>query len=272
MLPSKAHTRKHFVLQNGIFYLVVLVIAIGLKYHYSRAGSDELTWILAPTSGLVEHLSGIRFENEAHTGFVNHEYRVIIAPSCAGVNFLIIAFCTAVFSGIHRIERWRIKLVWLATGAISAYLLTLVVNTLRIILSIYMYNADIYWGWITPQRVHRLEGIVIYFFFLCLFYMIIKKVVHTVGRAVSGKQKDDVPKNYPVAIYFQWMWAGLIPMFWYVLITLGVPLVNAAYRANAVRFAEHCAVVVCGCLIVIAAVFLIQLGWQRIRNLTTGWT
>jgi len=266
MASAKAQPMKRFVLQNGVFYVVVLVIAFGLKYHYSKAGSDELTWILAPTAGLVEQFSGIRFENETPIGFVNHEYRVIIAPSCAGVNFLIIAFCMAGFYGIHRLGRWQHKMEWLAAGAFSAYLLTLVVNTLRIILAIFMYHADIYRGWITPQRMHRLEGIVIYFFFLCLFYMIIKMVMHTIARAASGKQKENSAENYPGSVYFQWICAGLIPMFWYVLITLGVPLINGAYRSNAVRFAEHGIVVICGCLIVVAALFLIQFGWQRFKN------
>ena len=269
MAFSKPPAMKRFVLQNGVFYFVVLVIAFGLKYHYSRAGSDELTWILAPTAGLVEQLSGIRFENEARVGFVNHEYRVIIAPSCAGVNFLIIAFCMAGFYGIHRLGRWQHKMGWLAAGAISAYLLTLGVNTLRIILSIFMYHADIYWSWITPQRVHRLEGIVIYFFFLCLFYMIIKMVMHPITRSASANRKENSAENYPGSVYFQWICAGLIPMFWYVLITLGVPLINAAYRSNTVRFAEHGIVVIGGCLIVVVAVFLIQFGWQWVKNFIT---
>jgi hypothetical protein len=48
--------------------------------------------------------------------------------------------------------------------------------------------------------------------------------------------------------------------------TLGVPLVNAAYIGNGARFAEHIGMIVCGCTIVISTVFLIQWGWQRLKN------
>jgi exosortase K len=152
------------VLQSGIFYILVLFIAFGLKYHYSQAGSVDLVWILEPTARLVEHISGIEFESEVDTGFISREYRIIIAPSCAGINFLIIVFCMAMFSGIHVIRHSGSKLLWLIASLVCAYILTVAVNTLRIIASIYAYNADIYFGWITPARIHRLEGVVIYFF------------------------------------------------------------------------------------------------------------
>jgi exosortase K len=165
MNVEKIQIRKEINLVNAFFYLLVLLIAFGLKYHYSKAGSDALVWILAPTAALVEQISDIPFEYETRTGFVNSFYRVIIAPSCAGVNFLIIAFCMAAFCGLHLFQRRRDKLLWMAFSGLNAYAVTLAVNTLRIILSIYMYRINIYGGWITPDRVHRLAGIVIYFFF-----------------------------------------------------------------------------------------------------------
>ena len=266
MISQKSNTLIQFVLQNAIFYLITLLIAFGLKYHYSTAGSDELSWILAPTASVVAHISGIGFENEARTGFVNHQHRVIIAPSCAGVNFLIIVFCMMVFYGIHRLQCRRIKLLWLIISGTCAYFLTIGVNAVRIMLSIYLYNLDIYWGWVTPQRLHRLEGVVIYFFFLCLFYMIINKGMQHVLGKISGIQKSDLPKIYSTIDYNRWVCALLVPLFWYVLITLGVPLANAAYRGNPARFAEHCAMVVFGCLMVGAAVYLILFGLQRFKN------
>jgi exosortase K len=266
MMTREPISIKHLVLQNGIFYMVVLLIAFGLKYHYSQARSDDLVWILDPTAGLVEHISGISCEKEVHTGYVNHEHRIIIAPSCAGVNFFIIAFCLVLFSFIHHLPRKRVKLFWLAIGMVSAYVLTILVNALRIISSIYFYNADIYCGWITPQRVHRLEGIVIYFFFLCLYYMIINKGIHHYCRRTAAKRKSANRSNLTQSDYLRWACAGLIPLFWYGLITLGIPLVNAAYRGRRIRFAEHSGMVISGCLVVIAAIFFLQMGWQRIGN------
>jgi exosortase K len=257
---------KKFVLENVIWYVAVVFIAFGLKYHYSKAGSDALVWILAPTASLVELISGIPFEYETQTGFVNAALRIIIAPSCAGVNFLIIAFCMAAFCGLHLFRRQEHKLLWLIISGVNAYILTLAVNTLRIILSISMYQADLYDSWITPQRVHRLTGIVIYFFFLCLFYMIMNKGLHRFRRIYNPEQSGTAGFRRLRPDSFRWPSITMTPLLWYALITLGVPLVNAAYLGNGARFAEHIGMVVSGCIIVMAAVFLIQWGWRWIKN------
>ena len=259
--------KNHFVLQCGIFYLFALLIAFGLKYHYSRAGSDDLFWILKPTAGLVEYLSGIKFENEAHTGFVSQGYRTVIAPSCAGINFLIIVFCMAVFAGVHVIRYNRLKFLWLAASLACAYILTVAVNSLRIIAAIYSYNADIYFGWITPARVHRLEGIVIYFFFLCLFYIIIIKMVHRIRQGAAGKPVSTIGNFFTKKDYARWASSGLVPFIWYGLMTLGVPLITGAFQENGSRFKEHCWTVIWASLAVLAVIFLIQLVGQRIMGI-----
>ena len=264
MIRCTLNKIKRLVLQSGIFYILALFIAFGLKYHYSRAGSENLVWILGPTACLVETVSGIQFDSEANTGFVSREYRIIIAPSCAGINFLIMVFCMAVFSGIHVIRHSGSKLLWLAASLVCAYITTVAVNTLRIIASIYSYNADIYSGWITPARVHRLEGIVIYFFFLYLIYMIIIKTIHRIRQGAGGKKSAPVRYGCGQTDYFRWAGVGLIPLFWYGLVTLGVPLFTGAFQENVSRFKEHSLTVICASLAVLAVIFLIQLLCRRI--------
>ena len=267
MMTGKAPDRiKSLFLQNGIFYILALAIAFGLKHHYSLAGSDDLIWILRPIAGLVEHLSGIQFENEAHTGFVSRGYGIIIAPSCAGINFLIMTFCMAVFSGIHVFKHSGSKLWWLAASWVCAYILTVVVNTLRIIAAIYSYNADIYLGWFTPARVHRLEGIVIYFFFLCLFYMIIIKTIHCIRHRTGEKKISAVRYAHTKIEYLRWACGGLIPLLWYGLVMLGVPLLTGAFQENVNRFKEHSEMVICASFTVLAILFLIQLVRHRIMR------
>jgi exosortase K len=267
MTATASKKIKLLVWQNGIFYILALFIALGLKYHYSRAGSADLVWVLGPTACLVEHISGIQFESEANTGFVSRGYRIIIAPSCAGINFLIIVFCMAMFSGIHVIRRSGSKLLWLATSLVCAYILTVAVNTLRIIASIHSYNADIHFGWLTPARVHRLEGIVIYFFFLCLFYMIIIKLVHRIRQGAGGKNITAARYCDGQTDYFRCACTCLIPLIWYGLITLGVPLFTGSFQENVSRFKEHSWTVICASLTILAIIFLIQLVRRRIARI-----
>jgi exosortase K len=260
MLISNLSKNKNEFIQNFILYMVVLLMAVGLKYHYSHARSDDLGWILGPTAGGVEYISGIAFEKEDGAGFVNRTNRIIIAPSCAGVNFLIISFCMAAFSGIHHLKSSGLKIFWLGNSAAMAYILTIAVNAFRIIASIYMYKADIYYHGLTPERLHRIEGIFIYLFFLCLFYMTLSKIIHFCNRDPERKHKkwsqqhsDSIKSGY----------AAVIPLFWYLMISLGIPLLNRAYHKNGPQFVEHSLVILSVCMVVFLVVFLIQsvCGW-----------
>lgn len=238
--------------------MVVLLIAVGLKYHYSNARSDDLGWILAPTAGVVEYISGIAFEKEDGAGFVNRANRIIIAPSCAGVNFLIIAFCMAAFSGLHHLKSSGLKIFWLGNSAAWAYVLTIAVNAFRIVASIYMYKADIYYHGLTPERLHRIEGVFIYFFFLCLFYVTLDRIIRFCTQDRERKQKKWIRRHSDSIGSGH---AAFIPLFWYLFISLGIPLLNRAYHKNGPQFVEHCLVILSVCMVVFLVVFLIQSCW-----------
>jgi len=247
-------------LKNNILYIVVLIAAMGLKYHYSRAGSDELGWILGPTAWVVEHVSGIPFEPETGTGYVSRDYWIIIAPACAGVNFFIIAFCMSAFSGLSLLKLSKFKGPWVALSAAGAYLLTVVVNAFRIFVSIWTLEADIYSKAITPEMIHRVEGTFIYFFFLSLFYLMLRKTLHCfipfeirMTPHFSGKHVKNPRKRH----------SCFVPMFWYTLFCLGLPLVNRAYQKNGTLFVEHSMVVLSVCAVVFLLIFLIQLFYRR---------
>jgi exosortase K len=253
-IPNLSQSRAALI-KNSILYIIVLLMAVGLKYHYSHARSGDLGWILAPTAGMVEYLSGMAFEKEDGAGFVNRENRIIIAPSCAGVNFLIIAFCMAAFSGLCHLNSSGSKICWVGSSAAWAYGLTIAVNTLRIIGSIYLYNTDISCHGLTPERLHRIEGVFIYLFFLCLFYMALNKILHFCNRNPKNKQKKWICQ-YQGSI--GWGYGAVIPLSWYVMISLGIPLLNRAYQKNGPQFVEHSLVILCGCMVVFLIVFLIQ--------------
>ena len=211
---------------DGLFYGLGILLAFLLKQHYSHAGSDDLLWILSPVAGLVQWMGNIGFTYEPHTGFINPDYRVVIAPACAGINLLIVSFTMAVFVGIRHMGDIRRKMMWCCFSAVAAYALVIGANALRIYLSVVFYAADLKAGWLTPARCHRLLGIVIYFFFHYQFYLIMKKVSERFGGKREGM-------NGRTSL------GSLAPLGWYLGITLVVPLLNAAYRNNRGPFVEH---------------------------------
>lgn len=247
---SKAKT---FLFQNGIFYALGLIIALGLKYYYSGASSHSLQWILVPTSRLVEFLSGIHFERELHSGLVNHSHRFIIATPCAGINFLTIAFSTFFFSLTYRLKGIERKLLWLGISLGITYPLTLCANALRVIAAIYLYEADIYGGWMTPERIHRIEGTLIYFLFLLFAFITVERIVNhfLLERSEEGRDTAIRRKSLHHMIY-----VCLIPFFCYCFVALGIPLLNLSHRQNGTKFLEHSLWVISSCLTILFLLFL----------------
>ena len=95
---------KAVLKENLIFYAAGFVVLSCLKLFYSRAGSDELRWILAPTARWAGSLGGISFAYEAQQGYVNHELRFIIAASCSGVQFMLVSMAALIYGCIHRMK------------------------------------------------------------------------------------------------------------------------------------------------------------------------
>lgn len=254
-------TRKY-----GVFYVIGLIAAFALKLYYSRASVDDLDWVLAPTAWWVRLLSGIPFEREPGVGYISHEYRFVIAPVCAGINFMIIALATLIFSFIHRLPALKSRLVWLASCFLVIYPYTILVNSLRIIPSIYLLQMDFYGGWITRERVHTMEGVLVYFAALLFLYRAADKAstwyhrrspagLHETGSSGTGPSKAEPPREAPLvkpANYAVLKW--VLPVFFYFSITLGIPFLNGAYRTDPAKFLEFTALVAGVCFMVLVAV------------------
>jgi exosortase K len=197
----------------------VLLCALALKFYYSNATADELLWILAPTTAFVELLSGRSFAFESYTGYMSSDHRFVIAVPCAGVNFLITAF---LMLGLRRLWRERFQTVswtFLPITAALAYVATLITNTTRICIALEMQRREVDVDWLSGNQLHRVEGIVVYFGFLLLLFMLTERIE-------AGKTRT----------------ALLFPLVIYYATTLGIPLLNGSYRQG-MPFWEHFAFV-----------------------------
>jgi exosortase K len=193
---------------------VVILCALALKYHYSTATADQLRWILAPTTVVVELLSGRSFEFESYTGYMSSDHTFVIAAPCAGVNFLITAF---LMLSLRRLWRDRFQTGWslIPITAALAYVTTLIANTARIFVALEIQKHSVEISGLTANQLHRLEGIVVYFGFLLLLFMLTER-----RRAAN-----------PARLF-------LVPLFIYYAITVGIPIVNGSYKQGA-PFWEH---------------------------------
>jgi exosortase K len=256
-------TFEHFVgtyfrtraLAAGLTVLIMLL----LKRHYSVATAEQLDWILAPTATLVAWFTSANPVFETGVGYVDFARGIIVAPGCAGVNFIIMAFGLAAFYGLHQIRRVCSQLTWLILALVAAYGLTLVANTMRIGLSMTLYDANIYTEWLAAARVHRVAGVVLYLGALWLYYLGLRRAI-----ALYCRQLDQQPHRKYVHS------SGWLVLAWYVLGAVGVPLANGAWHKGLPAFGEHCAtVILVGLALFVAAtigsrVFKVHLGKPQI--------
>jgi exosortase K len=216
--------------------LLVLLCAGAVKLYYSTASVNQLRWILAPTTALVELVTGSRFEFESYAGYTSSDRSFVIAASCAGVNFLITAFLMLSLrklwtartqDGLTRL-RWR----FVPVAGVVAYLATLVANTVRISTALRLRELPLEMSWLSGNQLHRFEGIFIYFGFLLLLFMVSEKMN---SAATSTSSASSISKNA-----FGLLRQSVFPLLIYYATALGIPLVNGAYRSGtAGDFWEH---------------------------------
>ena len=179
----------HWRINRLLAAMLAVVVVLVLKRHYSLAGPDQLTWILSPTARLIAWLTGADPMWEAGVGYADFNRGIIIVPACAGINFMIMAFGLAVFCALGRLQRFTVLFAWMVASLAGAYVLTLGINTLRIAVSMALYQADIYGAWITPERLHRLVGVWIYLGALGLFF----KGLQPHNRCPGGSFRPALP-------------------------------------------------------------------------------
>lgn len=232
--------------KNGFIYLIAFAVAFIVKICYGTADSDALTWILAPVSWCVKILGRISFEYVSHVGYISHAYRFIIAPSCSGVRFLILTFLMLVVSFTHLPGTQRKKAFWFAFSVGFSYLATVIVNAIRITISIYLpivlTEKGLLSGLLTAQRLHTIIGTAVYFSSLFVIYFLAGKICTKIFGAPSGAKSVRRRK-----------YLG-IPIFWYAATVLVIPFLSRLYHDQWKGFRQY-ALLVTGICTVIALFF-----------------
>jgi len=146
--------------------------------------------------------------------------------------------------------------MWINTCALVSYLFTIGVNTIRIVCSIYLYDNDIHYAWFTPDRVHQIIGILIYFFFLSLLYFIMHKIMTRVNSRAMENTHSTIEKISKTLSVLRSGLHVFIPLVWYWFIVIVVPVLNKAYQANVSAFLSHCVIVISVSLVVFLLIML----------------
>ncbi len=214
-------------------------VAYALKAGYSRASAEDLGWILAPTARLVGALRG-EWLVAGLAGWSPPDGFYVIAPACAGVNFLILAFVVSVLGFSHTFRTPRGRMLF-GLGALGgAWAITLGVNAVRILGAIELYRVEPPAGW-TREELHRLLGVVVYLGALSGLFAALDRLT----------AKRQATSQTPAAMLL------LVPGA-YLGMTLGVPLLTGAFREQGGRFARHAIMVSLAALAAFVAALLVR--------------
>jgi exosortase K len=231
--------RTRFIVQA----IAVVAVACTIKLWYSLSNVNDLWWILTPTTFVVELLTGEEFWFESYAGYMSTDHSFLIADSCSGVNFLIMAFLMLGLMQVRRAMSGSVSWMFIPAVLAAAYFSTIVANTVRITAALRAHRMSPEMIWINPEQLHLIEGIFIYFGFLLFLFIVAEQIENARSPRTDRRQGSMLRSLIPLSIY----WA----------IALGIPLLNGAHRQG-VAFWEHSLFVVLTPAIIILPVVIIQ--------------
>ncbi len=259
--------KLRFLRENIMFYLIGFSLILGMKYLYSKASCDDLRWILGPTARWVEILTDIPFRYEPGMGYANHGLRFLIAPSCSGVQFLIITAAMLIFSFSHSVGDCSVKVHipgialgfgWIVVSLLLSYVSTVFVNGLRIVVAIYLpwlfERTGVFRGLFTPDRLHTVIGVVVYFAALLTIY----RLTGLLFDRFQGAEKDSTSASI--------LGRCLSPVFWYFFMVLGIPFLNRILHGSSDSFTDFAFLVTLCCGLVLLFYSMTFGIYRRIRR------
>ena len=214
--------RNNWHWQALSWWLMVIAVALMLKYHYSIATAADLEWMLRPLSLLLEWLTGHDFHRDNHNEWVSISADIRLVKACAGINFMLMSFI--VYAWVIRPDRYVDTdiLSWsagqallLCAAIIAAWITCLLANSLRIVvaMSVKSHGWDLDVIGIDATELHRLIGMVIYVPLLSMQMML--------GNRSSLRT------------------ALAAPVLLYLILMVMVPLLTGNAMQNSELFIEH---------------------------------
>jgi exosortase K len=172
------------VLQHISSYFIVLSVftIISAKITFKFLGNEELTWLIFPITFVLEIFLNTDIYFTIEKGYVLEAYNISIDKSCSGFTFMTISFLGITYLLADKVNTITDVLIRSFQSFIISYLITLLVNSCRLITLIkydYLLKSSTF---IPYEILHQVIGSFIYFFFLLLTFFIIKQFYYSASK------------------------------------------------------------------------------------------
>lgn len=166
--------------RDYIHYLAVFSIFILLRWAYAKSSLEDLSFILAPTNAIVETLVGSKAVFIEDEGYWYPTLNILIEKSCSGVNYSLICFLMLACLVLKYSRNPIAKGVAIGASLGIAYLLSLLVNGIRIYNSIWVLNVD--FPPVQHPMFHEAVGIANNLTFLIIIYLLTERILSNQNR------------------------------------------------------------------------------------------
>ena len=157
--------------------LISIAILLFLLKMYFSGDKAVMIWLLWPVKNLVGFFTGIYFIFDSACGYVSYDRLVIISNRCSGLNFFIIAVFLSVFMDLTNEKTAYNRIISILIFIAASYMLTVVANTTRISVSIFLGYYKPHFEFLSQARswVHEALGTFVFLLFLLSYYFVLTK-------------------------------------------------------------------------------------------------
>lgn len=161
--------------KNTPFYVTLIGLFVLLKFAYRLATNNELIFLLKPTNWLIQVATNSHAIYAPEQGYYNPTLNIIIDKSCSGFNFWLLSFLLFAYLAIKYLHKPLSKIRAFPIALMGAYVLTLWVNSSRILASILLQPQTERFFLNQQAIVHEVIGITLHLTFLILAYLLVEK-------------------------------------------------------------------------------------------------
>ena len=157
--------------KNIPYYLAAFILFVGFKFVYIKLHVEDLLFLLAPIQFLTGLFTGSTSFYNPEVGYVFSDLGISITKECSGFQFWMLTFLIFSCVSINHVSKGFRKSAVIFAALLVSYVLTLVANTSRIIISIFSKSMFITLGF-DEIVAHEVLGTVIHLIFLVSFYLL----------------------------------------------------------------------------------------------------
>ena len=164
------------------FVGAVLLYLILVQFIYHHLNNDDVQFLIYPVKVITEYVNGIGFYYDSSFGYIHDNGLIRINKSCSGfifINILISIIACTMFMNVKPKQRLSSFIPIGIIAVFFAYLASIIANTSRVILGIKLHQFSLVHAWFPGNFAHELFGVLYFFIFSILFYILIKKLIHS---------------------------------------------------------------------------------------------